>query len=209
MHKNRLGDYYTDVLQQELNEIKEPEEIYYHIEFQDETKRDVNPFKLRNFMSDKCNKKVEELTTDSKNRFSFSLTCCLTLKSLKTSPVKLLFTNFWTKLKQLSTYKTANLMENSKDPWKKRTHSSKIQLKRVSSIQSTLKLRQYSSPSTYKKAIYYQYPRTTIRYCGIRVPRPAHDMSQMPQIRTYKNKMQTKRSLPKWRRRRPHKWQNK
>ena len=59
MHKRRLGDYYTDVLQQELNEIKEPEEIYYHIEFQDETKGDVNPFKLRNFLSDKCNQKVE------------------------------------------------------------------------------------------------------------------------------------------------------
>ena len=45
MHKRRLEDYYTDVLQQELNEIKEPAEIYYHNEFQDETKRDVNPFK--------------------------------------------------------------------------------------------------------------------------------------------------------------------
>ena len=68
-----LRDYYTEVLQQELNEIKEPEEIYYHIEFQDETKRDVNPFKLRNFLSDKCNQKVEELTTDSKNGFSFKV----------------------------------------------------------------------------------------------------------------------------------------
>ena len=82
MHKRRLGDYYTDVLQQELNEIKEPEEIYYHIEFQDETKRDVNPFKLRNFLSDKCNQKVEELTTDSKNGFSFKVKPILQLNLL-------------------------------------------------------------------------------------------------------------------------------
>ena len=61
-----LRDYYTEVLQQELNEIKEPEEIYYHVEFHDETKRVVNPFKLRNFLSDKCYQKVEELKADSK-----------------------------------------------------------------------------------------------------------------------------------------------
>ena len=73
MHKRSLGDYCTDALQQELNEIKEPEEIYYHIEFQDETKRDVNPFKLRNFLGDKCSQKVEKLTTDSKNGFSFKV----------------------------------------------------------------------------------------------------------------------------------------
>ena len=66
-----LGDYHTEVLQQELNETKEPEEIYYHIEFHDETMREVNPFEPRNFQNDKCNQKVEELTADSKNRFSF------------------------------------------------------------------------------------------------------------------------------------------
>ena len=73
MHKHRLGDYYTDVLQQELSEIKEPEEIYYHIEFQNEIKRDVYPFKVRNFLIEKCNQKLEELTTDSKNRFFFKV----------------------------------------------------------------------------------------------------------------------------------------
>ena len=66
-----LWDYYTEVLQQELNEIKEYEEIYSHIEFHDKTKREVNPFKIRNFLSDKCSQNVEELTTDSKNGFSF------------------------------------------------------------------------------------------------------------------------------------------
>ena len=54
---HRLRDYYTEVLQQELNQIKEPEEIYHHIEFHDETEREVNPFTLRNFLSDKCNVK--------------------------------------------------------------------------------------------------------------------------------------------------------
>ena len=66
-----LRDYYTEVLQQEVNEIKEPEEIYYHLGFQNKTKREVNLFKLRIFLSDKCNQKVEELTLDSKNLFSF------------------------------------------------------------------------------------------------------------------------------------------
>ena len=45
--------------------------MYYHIDFQDDTKREVNPFRLRNFLSDKCNQKVEELTTESKNGFFF------------------------------------------------------------------------------------------------------------------------------------------
>ena len=67
----RLIDYSTEVLQQEMNEIEEPEEIYYHIEFHDEIKREVNPFKLRIFLSDKSNQNVKEITTDSKNGFSF------------------------------------------------------------------------------------------------------------------------------------------
>ena len=69
---HRLGDYYTEWLP-ELNKIKEPEGIYYHIEFHDETKREVNPFKLRNFLSDKCDQKVEKLTTDNKNGLSFKV----------------------------------------------------------------------------------------------------------------------------------------
>ena len=64
--RGSLRDYSTEVLQQDLNEIKEPEETFYHVEFQGETRREVNPFKLRTFSSDKCNQKVE-LTTDSKN----------------------------------------------------------------------------------------------------------------------------------------------
>ena len=45
---HRLRDYYAEVLQQELNEIKELEELYFHIECQDETKKEVSPFKIRN-----------------------------------------------------------------------------------------------------------------------------------------------------------------
>ena len=100
MHKHRLGDYYTDVLQQELNEIKEPEEIYHHIELQDETKRDENPFKLQNFLSDKCNQKVEELTTDNKIGFSFKVKPNLQLnllsdiKKFEDFPCKVTFHKF-------------------------------------------------------------------------------------------------------------------
>ena len=61
---HRQGDYYTELLQQEMVEIKEPEEICYNIWVHDETKREVNPFKLQTFLSDKCNQNVKELTTD-------------------------------------------------------------------------------------------------------------------------------------------------
>ena len=44
-----LIDYYTEVLQQELNGIKEYDEMFYHIEFPDETMKEINPVKLRNF----------------------------------------------------------------------------------------------------------------------------------------------------------------
>ena len=95
---NHIRDYYTEVLlQQILNEIEETKEKHYHIEFHDETMREVNRFKIRNFLSNKCNQKVEELTTDIKNRFSFKVKAVfqlLILKSLKTFPVKLVFTNF-------------------------------------------------------------------------------------------------------------------
>ena len=64
---HRLGHYCTELLQHVLTEMKEPEELYYHIEFDEETKKEFNPFKLRNFLSVKCNQKIEELTTDYKN----------------------------------------------------------------------------------------------------------------------------------------------
>ena len=69
----RLGDFYTDVQPQDLNEIKEAAEIYYYIEFHDKTMREVNFFKLWKILSDKCSQKVKELTTHSKTWFSFKV----------------------------------------------------------------------------------------------------------------------------------------
>ena len=77
-----LGDYYVEVIHHELIEIKEPEEICYYIEFHDETNREVNPFKLRDFLSDKCNQKFGELTTDNKNGLSFKVKLILQLNLL-------------------------------------------------------------------------------------------------------------------------------
>ena len=56
---HRLGDCSTKVLQQGLYEIKEPDEIYYHIEFHDETRREANPFKLWSFLSDEYNQGIK------------------------------------------------------------------------------------------------------------------------------------------------------
>ena len=55
--------------------------IYYN-ELRDETMSEVNPFKLRNFLSDKWNRKAYELTTDSKNWFSFKVKSILQLNLL-------------------------------------------------------------------------------------------------------------------------------
>ena len=45
---HRLGDYYTELLQQELNDFKEREEIYYRIELKDGTKTERKRFKTWN-----------------------------------------------------------------------------------------------------------------------------------------------------------------
>ena len=46
-------------MHQELKEIKEHEEVYFHIEFRDKNKKDVNSFKLRNFLSDNSNQELK------------------------------------------------------------------------------------------------------------------------------------------------------
>ena len=115
-----LGDYYTDVLQRELNEFKEPEEINYHNEFQDETKREVNPFKLRNFLSDKCNQKVDELTTNSKNGFSFKIKPILQLnffsniKKFEDFPCEITFQIFLNQTKGIIYLQNCELNEDLK-----------------------------------------------------------------------------------------------
>ena len=107
-------------------------------------------------MSDKCTQKVEELRTERKNGFSFNVKLILQLnllsdiKSLRISPVKLLFINFQIKLKESSTYKIAKSMKNLKKKkiYKKHIHSSKTKLKRISISQGTLTLRLYFLSST-------------------------------------------------------------
>ena len=56
--------------------------MYYRTEIHDEAKREVNPFKLRNFVSDRCDKKFEELTADSKNGLYFKVKLILQLNLL-------------------------------------------------------------------------------------------------------------------------------
>ena len=70
-------------------------------------------------MSDKCNQKVEELTTDSKNGFSFKVKKKEELNKTfdtKKSEVfyEITFNNFYIKLKELSTYKVAKSIKNLK-----------------------------------------------------------------------------------------------
>ena len=78
---NFLGDY-TQVLQQELKEIKGTEEIYYHIEFPKRNQERSILSKYEIFLSDKYNEKAEELATDSKNGFSFKVKHFLQLNLL-------------------------------------------------------------------------------------------------------------------------------
>ena len=49
----------------------EPTKKYYHIEFQNEIKRDINAYELRTFLNKEANERIEKLTTDSKDGFSF------------------------------------------------------------------------------------------------------------------------------------------
>ena len=68
MRKNK-----TDVFSLEPEYPTEPEKKFYHIEFDRETKRDVNPYKLKTIIENECKEKVEKLTTDSQNGFSFQI----------------------------------------------------------------------------------------------------------------------------------------
>ena len=73
MHNSSSRYFYTELLQQDMNQIKEPEERCYHIKIDDEIKRHVNPFKLRSCLSDKSNQKVQEVATDTQNRLFFKV----------------------------------------------------------------------------------------------------------------------------------------
>jgi len=68
MRKNR-----TDIFSLEPEYPTEPKKKFYHIEFDRETKRNVNPYELKTTIEDHCKEKVEKLTTDSQNGFSFQI----------------------------------------------------------------------------------------------------------------------------------------
>ena len=73
MASRSLGSFFPDALQDELNQVKEPDDKYYHIEFQKDSRREINPFKLRDFLSAKCGQQIDKLTVDSKDGFSFQV----------------------------------------------------------------------------------------------------------------------------------------
>jgi len=72
----------TDVFSLEPEYPTEPETKFYHIEYDRETKRDVNPYKLKTIIENECKEKVEKLTTDSQNGFSFQIKITESTKEL-------------------------------------------------------------------------------------------------------------------------------
>ena len=79
---------------------------------------EVDPFKLRNFLSDKCNQNFEELTTERKNGFSYKVKPILQQNQLSDNrkfedfSCEKTFHIFQIKLKELFTYKTAISVKN-------------------------------------------------------------------------------------------------
>jgi len=63
----------TDVFSLEPEYPSEPKKKFYHIVFDRETKGDVNPYQLKTGIEDTFEEKVEKLTTDSQNCFSFQV----------------------------------------------------------------------------------------------------------------------------------------
>ena len=61
----RLGKYFSMRVNQEISHLKHPDEKHYHREFENETERDVNAFKLLNCLNKKLNQQIGELETDS------------------------------------------------------------------------------------------------------------------------------------------------
>ena len=58
---NRLGNYFSDRANQEIIQLKTPDEEFYQIEIINEAKRELNHFKLRNFLSETRKQQKEEL----------------------------------------------------------------------------------------------------------------------------------------------------
>ena len=70
---NRLGNYFSNTANQEINQFKTLDEECYHIEFENKDEREVNPCKLRHILNKKRKQQIEKLKTDSRNGFSFKV----------------------------------------------------------------------------------------------------------------------------------------
>ena len=68
-----------DIFSLEPEYPTEPTKKFYHIEFPSEVKRDINAYELRTFLNKKSTEKLEKLTTNSKDGFSFlvNITDCI------------------------------------------------------------------------------------------------------------------------------------
>ena len=103
------------------------------------------------------NEKVEELTTDSRNRFSFKVKPILQLnlladiKKLEDFSCEITFHKFLNQTERITYIQNCRFDKRfGKKTLKKCIHSQKAQLKRASYIQGTLTLRQCFLPSTCK-----------------------------------------------------------
>ena len=47
---NQLGNYFPETLYKEISQLKEPDEDYYHIEFENETRKQINSLRLQNLL---------------------------------------------------------------------------------------------------------------------------------------------------------------
>ena len=142
------------------------------LEFHDETKGEVNPIKLHNFLSDKCNQKVNELTTDSNSGFSFEikkneeLNLLSERKSLKTSHGKLLTANSMKNLTKKNLEEEYPFIENA-------IEASRIKIRNSNKQGEKAKTKVYESyerPMSCKKCLKYGHTvnrcRETIETCA-------------------------------------------
>jgi len=64
---------WTDVFSLESEYSSALKKKFYHVEFDREIKRDINPYNLKTGIENIFKEKVEKLTTDSQNGFSFQI----------------------------------------------------------------------------------------------------------------------------------------
>ena len=52
---NRLENFFSDTTYQDINQLKVSDKECYYVDFEDEFKEQVNPFKHRNFLNKNAN----------------------------------------------------------------------------------------------------------------------------------------------------------